>query len=144
MGRSPPPHSGNARKKTFFFFIDVFPNAYNDFIGITIHHLLLLPFLLGLCHWPRYFLIGLGMKIIFDLMTICKNSHIFSHIFHIFHILSIIFFTYFTYLIISIIFSLQSTAAVFSMFSELGMIQRWRIDKHSLGRFLLMVIIFFY
>ena len=34
---------------------------------------------------------------------------------------------------------LQSTAAVFSMFSELGMIQRWRIDKHSLGRFLLMV-----
>jgi len=33
----------------------------------------------------------------------------------------------------------QSTAAVFSMFSELGMIQRWRIDKHSLGRFLLMV-----
>ena len=34
---------------------------------------------------------------------------------------------------------LQSTAAVFSMFSELGMIHRWRIDKHSLGRFLLMV-----
>ena len=33
----------------------------------------------------------------------------------------------------------QSTAAVFSIFSELGMIQRWRIDKHSLGRFLLMV-----
>lgn len=33
----------------------------------------------------------------------------------------------------------SSTAAVFSIFSELGMINRWRIDKHSLGRFLLMV-----
>lgn len=33
----------------------------------------------------------------------------------------------------------DSTAAVFSIFSELGMIQRWRIDRHSLGRFLLMV-----
>ena len=65
-------------------------NAYNDFIGITIHHLLLLPFLLGLCHWPRYFLIGLGIRIIFDLMTICKNSHIsyFSHI--IYHIFSLV------------------------------------------------------